>query len=112
MPNPEYVLENETQNFFCDFEIKTDNLILTRRPDLVIANKQTARLENKWTRGYRSNYCIIKIGMNIKKNPDHLMRRGYSNSNEKPSANADVKNSNNNNNINESGKRDKFQDLP
>ena len=40
MHNPESVLENETHKLFWDFEIKTDHLILARRPDLVIINKK------------------------------------------------------------------------
>ena len=40
MHKPESVLENETHNILWDFEIKTDNLIPARRPDLVLINKK------------------------------------------------------------------------
>ena len=40
MHNPESVLENETHKLLWDFEIQTDHLISTRRPDLVIINKK------------------------------------------------------------------------
>ena len=39
MHNPESVRGNVTQNLR-DFEIQTDHLISTRRPDLVIVNKK------------------------------------------------------------------------
>ena len=38
--NPESVLENETHKLPWGFEIQTDHLISTRRPDLVIVNKK------------------------------------------------------------------------
>ena len=38
--NPESVLENETQKPLWDFEIQTDHLITTGRPDLVIVNQK------------------------------------------------------------------------
>ena len=40
MHNPESVFENETHKVLVDFEIQTDHLISTRRPDLVIDNKK------------------------------------------------------------------------
>ena len=40
MHNSETVLENETYEFLWDFEIQTDHLISTRRPDPVIINKK------------------------------------------------------------------------
>ena len=40
MRDPESVLENETHKLLWDFEIKTDHLILARRPGLVIINKK------------------------------------------------------------------------
>ena len=43
MHNPESVLENKTQKFLWDFEIKTYHLILDRRPDLLIVNKKKKR---------------------------------------------------------------------
>ena len=39
MHNPESILENETHKILWDFEIQMDDLISTRRPDLVIVNK-------------------------------------------------------------------------
>ena len=38
--NPESVLENETHKLLWDFEIQTNNLILTRWPDIVIIVKK------------------------------------------------------------------------
>ena len=48
MHNPESVQENETHNLLWDFEIQTDHLISTRRPDLLIASKKkrTFRIVN------------------------------------------------------------------
>ena len=40
MHNQESVVENETYKLLSDFEIQTDHLISTRRPDLVIVNKE------------------------------------------------------------------------
>ena len=40
MHNPEPVLENNTHKLLCDFDIHTDHLISTRRPDLIIINKK------------------------------------------------------------------------
>ena len=40
MHNPAPVLENNTHKLLWDFEIHTDHLILTRRPDLIIINKK------------------------------------------------------------------------
>ena len=39
MHNPESVLENKTHKVHLDFVIQTDHLISTRRPDLIIINK-------------------------------------------------------------------------
>ena len=36
--NPISILENKMHKYLWDFEIQIDHLILTRRPDLVIAN--------------------------------------------------------------------------
>ena len=46
MHKPEFILENETQKFPCDFGIQTDHLIPTRRPDLKINNKKKKRTCN------------------------------------------------------------------
>ena len=50
MHNPESVLENETHKLLWDFEIQTDHLISTRRPDLVILKKKK-EIENLPKRG-------------------------------------------------------------
>ena len=48
MHNSESILENETHKVLWDFEIQPDHLISTRRPDLVIVNKnkRTCRIVN------------------------------------------------------------------
>ena len=43
---PAYVLENEAHKILYDFEIQTDHLIPTLRPDLELINKEK-RLNNK-----------------------------------------------------------------
>ena len=40
MHNPALVLENDTHKLLWDFNIQTDHLIPTRRPDLIIINKK------------------------------------------------------------------------
>ena len=40
MHNPASVLENETYKLLWDFDIQTDHLISSRRPDLIIINKK------------------------------------------------------------------------
>ena len=40
MHNPPSVLENDTHKLLRDFDIQTDHLISTRRPDLMIINKK------------------------------------------------------------------------
>ena len=40
MPNPDSVLENETEKFLWYFEIQTDNLILAKRLDREIFKKK------------------------------------------------------------------------
>ena len=40
MHNPAPVLENDTHKLLWDFNIQTENLILARRPDLIIINKK------------------------------------------------------------------------
>ena len=40
MHNPAPVLENDTHKLLWDFDIWTDHLISTRRPDLIIINKK------------------------------------------------------------------------
>ena len=38
--DPTFVLENDTHKLLWDFDIQTDHLIVTRRPDLIIINKK------------------------------------------------------------------------
>ena len=40
--------------------------------------KETGRLENKWTSGGYPNYSIIKIGQNTEKSPGDLRRLAVS----------------------------------
>ena len=40
MHNPAHVLENDTHKLLWDFDIQTDHLISTRRPDLIIINNK------------------------------------------------------------------------
>ena len=40
MHNPASVLENDTHKLLWDFDIQTDDLISTRRRDLIIINKK------------------------------------------------------------------------
>ena len=40
MHNSESVIENDTWEILCDFEMQTDHLISTRRPVLVLINKK------------------------------------------------------------------------
>ena len=47
MHKPESVLENEMHKILRDFEIQSDHLILTRRPDLVIVNKKKEKKKKK-----------------------------------------------------------------
>ena len=51
LQNPEFFQENQTHKFPWDFEIQTDNLVSTRRPDLLIINKKkisTRTLLGNW----------------------------------------------------------------
>ena len=43
MHNPKSTLENETHKILLDFDIQTDHLISTRRPDLVIVKKNKTK---------------------------------------------------------------------
>ena len=49
MHKPESVMENEKQEIHWDFEILTDQLIPTRRPDLVLLNKTKQNKKRKKT---------------------------------------------------------------
>ena len=40
MHNLAAVLENNTHKLLCDFDLQTDHLILTRRPDLILITKK------------------------------------------------------------------------
>ena len=40
MHNPAPVLETDTHKLLWDFDLRTDHLILARRPDLIIINKK------------------------------------------------------------------------
>ena len=42
--NPAPVLENDTHKLLWDFNIQTDHLIPTRRPDLIIINNKNKRI--------------------------------------------------------------------
>ena len=44
MYKPESLLENETHKLLWDFEIQTDHLILTRRPDLERVKKKKKKI--------------------------------------------------------------------
>ena len=43
MHNPAPVLQNDTHKLLWDFDIQTDDLISTRRPDLIIITKEKKR---------------------------------------------------------------------
>ena len=51
MQNPAPVQENETHKLLGDFDIQTDHLISTRRPDLIIINKKKKKRKSAklWT---------------------------------------------------------------
>ena len=42
---PALVLENDTHELLCDFDIQTDHLISARRPNLIIINKKKKKRE-------------------------------------------------------------------
>ena len=44
MPNPATVLENDSHKFLWDFDVQTDHLISTRKPDLTIMNNNKKRI--------------------------------------------------------------------
>ena len=48
MHNPASVRDNDTRKLFWDFDIQTDHLISTRRPDLIIIYKKR-ELAKLWT---------------------------------------------------------------
>ena len=47
MYNPESFLENEMPKLLWNFKIQTDNLILAKRPDLVIVKKKKKKKQRK-----------------------------------------------------------------
>ena len=47
MYNPASFLENDTHKLPWDFDIQTDHLISTRRPDLIIINKKKKKKKKK-----------------------------------------------------------------
>ena len=46
MHNPAAVLGNDSHKLLWDFDIETDHLISTRRPDIIIINKKKENLQN------------------------------------------------------------------
>ena len=56
-------LENDTHKFFWDFEIQTDHIIFTRRPDLIIIQKKKKR---KKKRTYIIFDFAVPTGLRIK----------------------------------------------
>ena len=46
MHDPAAVLENDTHKILWDFEIQTEHLISTRRPDLLKINEKKENLQN------------------------------------------------------------------
>ena len=51
MHKPESVLENEMNKILLDFEIQTDDLHSSRRPDVVIVNNKKKKKKKKEKRG-------------------------------------------------------------
>ena len=47
MHNPAPVLENDTYKLLWDFDIQTDHLISTRRPDIIIINKKKKKKKKR-----------------------------------------------------------------
>ena len=47
MHNPAPVLENDTYKLQWDFNIQTDHIILTQRPDLIMINKKKKKKKKK-----------------------------------------------------------------
>ena len=48
MQNPAPTQENDTHKLLCDFDILSDHLISTRRPDLIIINKKKKKRNCKF----------------------------------------------------------------
>ena len=47
MHNPAPILENDKHKLLWDFDIQTDYLILTKRPDLIIINNNKKKKKKK-----------------------------------------------------------------
>ena len=58
MHNPASVMENETHKLLRDFDLQTDHLISTRRPDLIIIKKKN--------RTYRIIYFAVPADHRVK----------------------------------------------
>ena len=79
-------MENEGNNYTnCNWCVWNSNYTIT---------KGTVGLGSWWGSGEHPNYYIIDNGKNTEKSPEDLRRLAHSDSSEKLSANADVKNSN------------------
>ena len=52
------VLENEPHNLLWDFDIQTDHLISSRKPDLIIINKKKKKKKEK-----KRNYTIVAFAV-------------------------------------------------
>ena len=59
MHNPAPVMENDTHKLLLEFDVKTDHLILARRPDLIIIN--LARELKKKKKLWNMKVTIIPI---------------------------------------------------
>ena len=60
MHNPAFVLEKDTHKLPWDFEIQTDQLISTRRPDLIIINNKKRKKKEKRK---KRTYKIVKFAV-------------------------------------------------
>ena len=62
MHNPESVRENETHKSLWDFEIRTDHVIVARRPDLIIVKKKKKKRKNKEKENLQNcGLCWVKL---------------------------------------------------
>ena len=81
MHNPASVRENNTHKLLWDFDIHTDHLISTRRPDLIIINKKkrTCKIVNfavSADHRIKLKECekkdkYLKLARELKKNMEH-----------------------------------------
>ena len=58
MHNPAPVIENDTHKLLLDFNIQTDHLISTRRPDFIIINNKKMRICKIVDFGVRADHRI------------------------------------------------------